>query len=152
MNPVLCLSSIDIHSTHPPSITMAPLRSISELASIIESCSRKIENGLKGTSGAEFSLALGTPPLIKLDPALEAARNEIIETTDELRARILGPVGYFMTTSWKTVSFHSLFCTTNGYKLLQIKYLTLTQAHSPSFSPRYIRIQHYIPRPSICRW
>ncbi|KAK7755829.1 hypothetical protein SLS62_002114 [Diatrype stigma] len=83
---------------------MAPLRSISELASAIERSSQAIENGLKGTPGADFSLALGAPPVLKLDPALEATRSELLETIDELRSRVLGPLGYFMATAWPTPS------------------------------------------------
>lgn len=82
---------------------MSPLRPISELASIIEAQSRTIEDGLKGTPGGELSLSFGAPPLLKLSPALEIARSEIIETIDELRARVLGPMGYLTTISWPIV-------------------------------------------------
>ncbi|KAI1769896.1 S-adenosyl-L-methionine-dependent methyltransferase [Hypoxylon cercidicola] len=77
---------------------MAPLRSVSELASIIERHTQTVETELKGTPGTEFSLAFGAPPQINVPPSLEATRGELLETIDELRARLLGPLGYLMAT------------------------------------------------------
>ncbi|KAI1376873.1 S-adenosyl-L-methionine-dependent methyltransferase [Hypoxylon crocopeplum] len=92
---------------------MAPLRPVSELASIIEQHSRAIEDGLKGSPGAEFSLGLGAPMQANLGPSLEKARAELIETVDELRARILGPLGYLMAFLLPTPAiigvFHTLY-------------------------------------------
>ncbi|XXG96414.1 hypothetical protein Hte_002696 [Hypoxylon texense] len=77
---------------------MAPLRSVSELASIIEKHTKTIEDGLKGTPAAEFSFAFGAPPQIHVATSLEATRDELLETIDELRARLLGPLGYLIAT------------------------------------------------------
>ncbi|KAI1767039.1 S-adenosyl-L-methionine-dependent methyltransferase [Hypoxylon sp. FL1150] len=81
---------------------MTPLRSVSELASIIERQTKTIEDALKGTPGAEFSLAFGAPPQVQVPPSLEATRSELVETIDELRARILGPLGYLIATMLPT--------------------------------------------------
>ncbi|KAI0180792.1 S-adenosyl-L-methionine-dependent methyltransferase [Hypoxylon sp. FL1284] len=77
---------------------MAPLRSVSELASIIQRQTQTIEDDVKGTPQGEFSLAFGAPPQINISPSLEATRDELLETIDELRARLLGPLGYLMAT------------------------------------------------------
>ncbi len=82
---------------------MAPLRSVSELASIIEHHTQAVEEGLKGTPESEFSLAFGAPLQIQVPPSLEATRGELLETIDELRARLLGPLGYLMATVLPTV-------------------------------------------------
>ncbi|KAI1103750.1 S-adenosyl-L-methionine-dependent methyltransferase [Jackrogersella minutella] len=90
---------------------MAPLRSISELASIIERNSRTIEDGLKGSPGAQFSFALGAPPQIDMPPPLETTRSELLETLDELRARLLGPLGYLMVSIFPTPALTAIFQT-----------------------------------------
>lgn len=82
---------------------MAPLRPVSELASIIERHTKTIEDALKGTPAADFSLAFGAPPQAQVPPSLEATRSELVETIDELRARILGPLGNLMVTLLPTV-------------------------------------------------
>lgn len=117
---------------------MAPLRRISELTSAIERSSHVIENALKDTPGADFSLALGAPPVLKLDPALEATRSELLETIDELRARILGPLGYFMTISWPTVSilFSKMCCEQQEYGH--------TSNNLPLFQPSLLAVLHAI--------
>lgn len=74
---------------------MASERSISELAALIESKTKILAEGTKGQPGGDFSFALAVPPpTVKLDPSLEAVRNEVIEVTDELKARLLGPFSY----------------------------------------------------------
>ncbi|KAI0377154.1 S-adenosyl-L-methionine-dependent methyltransferase [Hypomontagnella monticulosa] len=92
---------------------MAPLRSISELASIVARDTKKLEDGLKGTPEAQFSLNLGAAPQIHISPSLEATRNELIENVDELRARLLGPLGYLMALMFPvpavTAVFQSLY-------------------------------------------
>ncbi|KAI1638099.1 S-adenosyl-L-methionine-dependent methyltransferase [Biscogniauxia mediterranea] len=69
-------------------------RPVSELASLVEKHTRALEDSLQGTPGAAFSLALGAPPLAKVPAEVEATRAELVEAIDELRARILGPMGY----------------------------------------------------------
>ncbi|KAI1491675.1 S-adenosyl-L-methionine-dependent methyltransferase [Biscogniauxia mediterranea] len=70
-------------------------RPVSELASLVEKHTRALEDSLQGTPGAAaFSLALGAPPLVKVPAEMEATRAELVEAIDELRARILGPMGY----------------------------------------------------------
>ncbi|KAI0437378.1 S-adenosyl-L-methionine-dependent methyltransferase [Xylaria telfairii] len=74
---------------------MAPERSITELAALIEKNTKVLEQGTKGQPGGDFSMTLTLPPVAaKLDASLEAVRNEIIEAADELRARLLGPFLY----------------------------------------------------------
>ncbi|KAI2464707.1 S-adenosyl-L-methionine-dependent methyltransferase [Annulohypoxylon bovei var. microspora] len=90
---------------------MAPLRPISELASIIERNTRTIEDGLKGAPGAQLSLALGAPPQIELSPSLESTRSELLETLDELRTRLLGPLGYLFTLVYPTSALVAIFKT-----------------------------------------
>lgn len=89
----------------PLSINMAPLRSVSELASVIERHTKALEDGLKYSPGAQFSLAFGAPPQVDVPASLEATRSELLETVDELRARLLGPLGYLMTTLFPVVRF-----------------------------------------------
>lgn len=81
---------------------MAPLRSVSELASIIERHTKTLEDELKGTPGA-FSLAFGALPQVSLNPPVEAIRGELLETIDELRVRLLGPMGYLLGVLLPTV-------------------------------------------------
>ncbi|KAI2626775.1 S-adenosyl-L-methionine-dependent methyltransferase [Hypoxylon sp. NC1633] len=88
---------------------MAPLRSVSELASIIERHTRTIENGFKGTPASDFSLALGAPPQILIPPSLVATHSELIETLDELRARLLGPLGYLVSFLLPTPAIMGVF-------------------------------------------
>ncbi|KAI1144307.1 S-adenosyl-L-methionine-dependent methyltransferase [Hypoxylon sp. FL0543] len=88
---------------------MAPLRPISELASIIERHTRTLEDGLKGSPGAQFSLAFGTPPQVELPAPLEATRSELLETIDDLRARLLGPLGYFLVTLFPIPALSAIF-------------------------------------------
>jgi hypothetical protein len=74
---------------------MAPQKSISELAALIHEKTKALEDGTKGQPGGDFSLAFTMPPTaMNLDASLEAMRNEVIEATDELRARLLGPFPY----------------------------------------------------------
>ncbi|KAI1469283.1 S-adenosyl-L-methionine-dependent methyltransferase [Daldinia caldariorum] len=76
---------------------MAPLRSVSELASIIERNTRTLEDGMKGSPGAQFSVSFGAPPLVGLSSALEGTHDELLETIEELRVRLQGPMGYFIS-------------------------------------------------------
>ncbi|KAF3059436.1 6-hydroxytryprostatin B O-methyltransferase [Daldinia childiae] len=76
---------------------MAPLRSVSELASIVERDTRTLEDGLKRSPEAQFSLAFGAPPQIELSPTLGGTRDELLETIEELRIRLLGPMGYLLS-------------------------------------------------------
>ncbi|KAL7626526.1 hypothetical protein AAE478_003298 [Parahypoxylon ruwenzoriense] len=76
---------------------MTPSRPVSDFASIVERNTRTLEDSLRGSPGADFSLAFGAPPQLDLSASLQATRGELLEAIDELRARILGPVGYFMT-------------------------------------------------------
>lgn len=74
---------------------MAPQKSISELAALIHTKTQALEAGTKGQPGGDFSLDFVVPPAAaQLDASLEATRSEIIEATDELRARLLGPFAY----------------------------------------------------------
>ncbi|KAI1498673.1 S-adenosyl-L-methionine-dependent methyltransferase [Biscogniauxia marginata] len=92
---------------------MAPPRSISELASLAERHARALEDGVKGTPGDDFSLALGAPPLVRVPAPLEATRAELLETIDELRARVLGPLGFLNTVALPvpalTIVMHTLY-------------------------------------------
>ncbi|KAI1212152.1 S-adenosyl-L-methionine-dependent methyltransferase [Annulohypoxylon truncatum] len=90
---------------------MASLRPISELAIIIERNTRIIEDGLKGSPGAQFSLALGAPPQIELPHSLETTRGELLETLDELRSRVLGPLGYLFAQVFPTPALVAIFQT-----------------------------------------
>ncbi|KAI5863290.1 S-adenosyl-L-methionine-dependent methyltransferase [Durotheca rogersii] len=90
---------------------MAPLRPVSELASIIDRHTKTLENSLKGTPNAAFSLGLGAAPQIHFPGPLEATRGELLEALDELRARILGPVGYFMALLIPTPALLAIFHT-----------------------------------------
>ncbi|KAI1803060.1 S-adenosyl-L-methionine-dependent methyltransferase [Daldinia bambusicola] len=76
---------------------MASLRSVSELASIIERNTRALEDGLKGSPGAQFSVAFGAPPQLELSPVLDGTRDELLETIEELRVRLQGPMSYLMS-------------------------------------------------------
>ncbi|KAI0594376.1 S-adenosyl-L-methionine-dependent methyltransferase [Biscogniauxia sp. FL1348] len=91
----------------------APPRPVSELASLVEKHTRALEDSLKGTPGAAFSLALGAPALVKVPAEMEATRAELIETIDELRARILGPMGYLtavtLPVSALIIVLHTLY-------------------------------------------
>ncbi|KAI1170345.1 S-adenosyl-L-methionine-dependent methyltransferase [Nemania sp. FL0916] len=70
-------------------------RSISELAALIESKTKILEAGTKGQPGGDFSLTFTMPPAaVHLDASLEAVRAEILEATDELKTRLLGPFLY----------------------------------------------------------
>ncbi|GAW25506.1 putative o- protein [Rosellinia necatrix] len=74
---------------------MAAQKSISELAALIHTKTKILEDGAKGQPGGDFSFALAVPPpAVKLDASLEGVRNEIVEATDELKARLLGPFQY----------------------------------------------------------
>ncbi|KAJ8105723.1 hypothetical protein ONZ43_g7309 [Nemania bipapillata] len=74
---------------------MASQKSISELAALIHDKTKALEEGAKGQPGGDFSLDFVMPPTaLNLDPSLEAVRNELIEATDELKARLLGPFPY----------------------------------------------------------
>ncbi|KAI0017503.1 S-adenosyl-L-methionine-dependent methyltransferase [Xylariomycetidae sp. FL0641] len=73
---------------------MTPERPISELASLIQTHTSALEAGMKGQAGAEFSLAASAPLTSSLPPELEDSKAELLETLDELRARVLGPFGY----------------------------------------------------------
>src|SRR4051812_35794137 len=75
---------------------MAPQRTITELAELIQAKTKMLTDGLQGQSGADFSLAfsLPPPPTINLSASQEATRGEILEAADELKARLLGPFGY----------------------------------------------------------
>ncbi|KAI1746945.1 S-adenosyl-L-methionine-dependent methyltransferase [Xylaria castorea] len=74
---------------------MASQRSITELAALIEENTKVLEQGTKGQPSGDFSLTFTLPPAaVKLDASLEAVRNEVLEATDELRARLLGPFSY----------------------------------------------------------
>ncbi|KAI1413649.1 S-adenosyl-L-methionine-dependent methyltransferase [Hypoxylon sp. FL1857] len=90
---------------------MAPLRPVSELASIIEHHTKALEDGLKGSPGGQFSLAFGAPPQTELPASLEATRGELLETIDELRARLLGPLGYLMVTLFPIPALSAIFQT-----------------------------------------
>ncbi|KAI0520832.1 S-adenosyl-L-methionine-dependent methyltransferase [Xylaria bambusicola] len=74
---------------------MAPERSISELAELIQKNAKILEDGTKGQPGSDFSLNFTLPPAApKLDASLEVAKAEAIEAADELKARLLGPFLY----------------------------------------------------------
>lgn len=74
---------------------MAPEKSISELAELIQKNTKILEDGLKGQPGSDFSLNFTLPPAApKLDEPLEVAKAEAIEAADELKARLLGPFLY----------------------------------------------------------
>ncbi|OTB01375.1 hypothetical protein M426DRAFT_64179 [Hypoxylon sp. CI-4A] len=90
---------------------MAPQQSLSELASTIEHGTRALEDGLKGSSAATFSLSLGNPPQADLSPSLAATREELLETIDELRARLLGPLGNLMNVLMPTQAIIVIFQT-----------------------------------------
>ncbi|KAI0881999.1 S-adenosyl-L-methionine-dependent methyltransferase [Annulohypoxylon maeteangense] len=90
---------------------MAPLRSISELATIIERNTRIIEDGLEGSPTAQFSLALGAPPQIELPHSLETTRGELLETLDELHSRLLGPLGHLLRLLFPTPALIAIFQT-----------------------------------------
>ncbi|KAI0902010.1 S-adenosyl-L-methionine-dependent methyltransferase [Annulohypoxylon nitens] len=90
---------------------MAPLRPISELATIIERNTHVIEDGLKGSPAENLSLAFGAPPQIELSHSLEATRGEILEALDELRARLMGPLGHLMLLVLPTSGIVGIFST-----------------------------------------
>ncbi|KAI1087125.1 S-adenosyl-L-methionine-dependent methyltransferase [Rostrohypoxylon terebratum] len=90
---------------------MAPLRPISELATIIERNTRIIEDGLKGSPAENLSLSFGSPPQIELSHSLEATRAEILEALDELRARLMGPLGHLMLLVFPTSGIVAIFST-----------------------------------------
>ncbi|KAK5624951.1 hypothetical protein RRF57_000667 [Xylaria bambusicola] len=74
---------------------MAPERSISELAELIQKNAKILEDGTKGQRGINFSLTFTLSPAApKLDASLEVAKAEAIEAADELKARLLGPFLY----------------------------------------------------------
>ncbi|KAI0100915.1 S-adenosyl-L-methionine-dependent methyltransferase [Nemania sp. FL0031] len=74
---------------------MAAQKSISELAALINDKTKVLEDSTKGQAGGDFSLAFAMPPtMLNLDASQEALRNELIEATDELRSRLLGPFAY----------------------------------------------------------
>ncbi|KAI0415484.1 S-adenosyl-L-methionine-dependent methyltransferase [Xylaria grammica] len=74
---------------------MAPEKSISELAELIQKNTKILEDGTKGQPGSDFSLAFTLPPAaINLDASLELVKKETIEAADELKARLLGPFLY----------------------------------------------------------
>ncbi|KAI1396518.1 S-adenosyl-L-methionine-dependent methyltransferase [Hypoxylon fuscum] len=95
---------------------MAPLRSVSELASIIERHTKTLEDELKGTPGA-FSLAFGALPQVSLNPPVEAIRGELLETIDELRVRLLGPMGYLLGVLLPTPSLFGIFQTLYSFDI-----------------------------------
>ncbi|CAJ2513893.1 Uu.00g020120.m01.CDS01 [Anthostomella pinea] len=72
---------------------MASLRPISELGSLIQDHTRTIEDGMKGSPGGEFLTSFGSKPA-QMPSSLAPPRAELLETLDELRARLLGPMGY----------------------------------------------------------
>ncbi|KAI1113842.1 S-adenosyl-L-methionine-dependent methyltransferase [Nemania sp. NC0429] len=77
---------------------MAPQKSVSELAALIHDKTQALEAEAKGQPGGDFSLAFTLPPApAQLGASLEAARHEIIEAIDELRARLLGPFAYMVS-------------------------------------------------------
>ncbi|KAI0813815.1 S-adenosyl-L-methionine-dependent methyltransferase [Xylaria sp. FL0064] len=77
---------------------MAPEKSISELAELLQKNAKILEDGTKGQPGSDFSLTFALPPpQVKLDASLEAVRAEAIEAADELKARLLGPFLYMGT-------------------------------------------------------
>ncbi|KAI1384763.1 S-adenosyl-L-methionine-dependent methyltransferase [Hypoxylon trugodes] len=88
---------------------MAPARPISELASIIERHSRTLENELKDSPISKFSIEFGAPPQVEIPAVLEATRSELIETIDELRIRVLGPLGYLLTLMFPVPALAGVF-------------------------------------------
>ncbi|KAI1335820.1 S-adenosyl-L-methionine-dependent methyltransferase [Xylariaceae sp. FL0016] len=73
---------------------MASQRSITELALRIQENASAVESGAKNMPGAGFSLDFGAPPMVRLSPDLEARRVELVEMADELKTRLLGPIGF----------------------------------------------------------
>ncbi|KAI1454009.1 S-adenosyl-L-methionine-dependent methyltransferase [Annulohypoxylon moriforme] len=96
---------------------MAPLRPISELATIIGRNARVLEDELKGSPKADFSLALGVPPQIELPQSLETTRAELLESLDELRARLLGPLGYLLLLGYPTSALVAIFQTLYSFDI-----------------------------------
>ncbi|OTB17791.1 hypothetical protein K445DRAFT_364828 [Daldinia sp. EC12] len=88
---------------------MPTLRSVSELASIVERNTRIIEDGVKGSPGAQFSVAFGAPPQIELSPELGETRDELLETIEELRVRVQGPMAYLMSFILPTSAVVAIF-------------------------------------------
>ncbi|KAI0904773.1 S-adenosyl-L-methionine-dependent methyltransferase [Ustulina deusta] len=78
---------------------MAPEKSLSELAALLQKNIKILEEGTKGQPGSDFSLAfaLPPPPAVELDASLEAAKAEALEAADELKTRLLGPFLYLGT-------------------------------------------------------
>ncbi|KAI8956621.1 S-adenosyl-L-methionine-dependent methyltransferase [Daldinia sp. FL1419] len=96
---------------------MASQRSVSELASIVEQHTRKLEDGLKGSPGGQFSLAFGAPPQVELSPALGATRDELLETIEELRVRLQGPMGYILSFLLPTSAIVAVFKTLYAFDI-----------------------------------
>ncbi|KAI0970508.1 S-adenosyl-L-methionine-dependent methyltransferase [Xylaria arbuscula] len=89
---------------------MAPERSLTELAALLEKNTKILETGLKDQPGSDYSLTFTLPPpALKLSESLEAVRAETIEAADELKARLLGPFLYMGTLVLPVPSLIAIF-------------------------------------------
>lgn len=78
---------------------MASTRRLSQLSTVIQQNTTKIDAYLESSGHPEPSFEASYPPVLDLPPEADAARKAALEALDELRDHLLGPLGMITTAA-----------------------------------------------------